>query len=100
MTQEEFKAWFDGFCEGITGEPNAKQWTRIKARVKEIDGRTVTERIFIDHYRFDPYRYYPYWGTTNAVGKATTEWKAPADQPLWNSTSAMTALGSAEAKAL
>ena len=38
MTPQEFKAWFEGFTEAFTGCPTKAQWTRIKARVAEIDG--------------------------------------------------------------
>ena len=98
MTQEEFKAWFDGFCEGITGTPTEKQWKRIQARVKEIDGSRVTERIFID--RYDPYRYYPRWNEITCAVGTTYAATSAGDAPLWNSTSAMLALGKAEAAAL
>ena len=56
MTPQEFKAWFDGFTEQMEKAPTAKQWERIKERVKEIDGTPVTERVFIDRY----WQYYPY----------------------------------------
>ena len=41
MTPKEFKAWFDGFTEEISGLPSEKQWDRIKARVAEIDGGLI-----------------------------------------------------------
>lgn len=37
MTPAEFKAWFDGFCEGIEGAPSVDQFERIKERVAEIN---------------------------------------------------------------
>lgn len=55
MTPQEFKAWFDGYTEAIGDVPNKKQWARIKERVAEIDGRPVTERVFVDRY------IRPYW---------------------------------------
>jgi hypothetical protein len=58
MTNEEFKAWFDGFVENISGTPTAKQWERVKKRVKEIDNTPVTRTVFNDYY-VRPYR--PYW---------------------------------------
>lgn len=58
MTQQEFKAWFEGFTESMEKAPTAKQWARIKERVAEIDGKPVTERVFIDRYWPT---YYPYW---------------------------------------
>jgi hypothetical protein len=67
MTKSEFKAWFDGFCEGMDGVPNEKQWERIKARVAEIDDTPVTYPVFVDRY-VDPIRRYwpnvPYWSAS------------------------------------
>jgi hypothetical protein len=53
MTPSEFKAWFEGFTEAFE-IPTKAQWSRIKERVGEIDGKPITERVFID-------RWYPYW---------------------------------------
>lgn len=50
MTPIEFKAWFDGFSEGIDKTPTQKQWTRIKERVAEIDGTPISEKVFVDRY--------------------------------------------------
>jgi len=52
MTPTEFKAWFEGFCEGITDtdQPTRKQWERIQNRVAEIDGKPVTQTVFVDRY--------------------------------------------------
>ncbi|MCW2309705.1 hypothetical protein [Rhodobium gokarnense] len=36
MTFLEFKAWFDGFCEGIEGAPNTEQWKRICEKFGEV----------------------------------------------------------------
>lgn len=62
MTLAEFKAWFDGFTESMDGAPDAKQWKRIKARVKEIDGVAITKTVFVDRYVPSPYR--PWWEHT------------------------------------
>jgi hypothetical protein len=60
MNLQEFKAWFEGFTESLENTPNENQWERIKNRVKEIDGQTITERVYIDKYiPYFPYRY-PY----------------------------------------
>jgi hypothetical protein len=68
MTLAEFKAWFDGFTEGFSGPPTAKQWARVCARVKEIDGEPVTERIFIDRYwPIYPNRPYVTWGMNDGT---------------------------------
>ncbi len=55
MTQQEFKAWFDGFTEAMDGAPNKKQWERIKARVKEIDGVVTTYPVFVEPWYVPPY---------------------------------------------
>lgn len=57
MTLSEFKAWFEGFTEVMDGPPNKKQWGRIQARVKEIDGTAITKTVFIEKYAA-PYRRY------------------------------------------
>jgi hypothetical protein len=61
MTPSEFKAWFEGFTEAFDSKiPSKTQWTRIKERVGEIDGKPITERVFVD-------RWYPYWHTFYAT---------------------------------
>jgi hypothetical protein len=86
MTLQEFKAWFEGFTEGMRGVPSEKQWGRIKARVGEIDGVVTTERIYVD-------RYWPsYWST----GCSTTTFSS-SDVAAFNANSAMTALGQSDA---
>lgn len=124
MTPSEFKAWFDGFTEAFTGCPTKAQWTRIKARVAEIDGKPVTERVYVDRY-VPQYPYYPrpYWQylgqgacgatnsyTANATGalaqNASQQYAAAANNIsnqigsnslAFNSLQAMTDLGRAEA---
>ena len=68
MTPQEFKAWFDGFTEALEGTPNEKQWDRIKARVAEINGVSITYPVYIDRY----YPSYPprYW-YANTLGYST-----------------------------
>lgn len=62
MTPNEFKAWFDGFTEAFTGCPTKAQWTRIKARVAEIDGKPVTQTVYLDRYLPSyPAPIYPAW---------------------------------------
>ena len=41
MTPADFKAWFAVFNEAIDGTPTPKQWTRIKAKVAELDKSPV-----------------------------------------------------------
>lgn len=57
MTLDEFKAWFDGFTEDMKAPPTDKQWKRIKARVKEINGSVMTYPVFVKQY---PYYSWPY----------------------------------------
>ncbi|MEQ9634614.1 MAG: hypothetical protein RLW68_00870 [Devosia marina] len=59
MTLSEFKAWFEGFTEGMDGAPTEKQFKRIKAKVAEITGTPITQTVFIDRYR----DYYRQWGS-------------------------------------
>ena len=48
MQVSEFKAWFEGFTEAMTGPPTEEQWARIRAEVDEIDGtETVVQPIHI-----------------------------------------------------
>jgi hypothetical protein len=119
MTLVEFSAWFEGFTESLKGPPDEKQWERIKARVKEIDNKPITERIFIDHY-YPAYRHWltspyyiyptgPYYTPTfcsnvNGVGISDTVNMTAAQQGgqavAFNSTAAMTQLGQMEAQSL
>lgn len=55
MTLDEFKAWFDGFTEDMHGTPNTKQWTRIKARIAEINSTVTTKEIYINKW-VNPYK--------------------------------------------
>lgn len=63
MNLSEFKAWFEGFTENLEGQPNAKQWARIKKRVGEITADSTPYPVFVERY-YRPYQ--PYWwqGTT------------------------------------
>lgn len=107
MMLAEFKAWFEGYTEGLEGAPTAAQFARIKERVKEISGTPVTERIFIDKYW--PSIFHP-WSppmTTWMSNTAADYRKAMQGEsisaigmdvaPPFNSASAMYALGKTEA---
>jgi len=110
MTPREFKAWFDGFTEAFSGVPTKTQWARIKARVAEIDGSPITERVFVDRYWPTSYPVYPapiYWANkyatyclsnqgSHAINASVGDFNLPQSQSF-NSTSAMYALGKAEA---
>lgn len=64
MTPSEFKAWFEGFTEALDGTPSDEQWKRIKTRVAEIDGRPITEHVYVHRYLPAYYYgtpYYPFW---------------------------------------
>lgn len=62
MTPSEFKSWFEGFTEGLEGQPSKKQWERICKRVAEIDGRPVAP-VYVERWR----DWYPY-GVTYPLG--------------------------------
>jgi hypothetical protein len=108
MTLAEFKAWFEGFTEDMDGAPNEKQWKRIKAKVKAIDGVAITKTVFVDHY-YPPYR--PYWssqrldvfgiaqnsvGSSLAVGKSSMPSIETNNGHSFDSFGAMLDLGKAE----
>lgn len=81
MTLSEFKAWFEGFTEGMEGAPTADQFAKIKAKVEKIDGAVTTYPIFVDRwlphaYGFRDYR--PYWSGGN-VGYATSAGNVSSD---------------------
>jgi hypothetical protein len=59
MTPSEFKSWFEGYTEALEERPSKAQWERIKARVAEIDGKPITQTIYMDRYVPAPWR--PYW---------------------------------------
>lgn len=61
MTPSEFKSWFQGYTEAHDGLPSEAQWARIKARVAEIDGRAITEHVWVN--RYVPHYYPNYLGT-------------------------------------
>lgn len=83
MTPIEFKAWFEGFTEAMDRLPTRVQWDKIKARVAEIDGQPVTERIFVDRYLPTPV---PYWPTGISYTLPATIY------PQWNSTDSENAM--------
>lgn len=109
MTPGEFKAWFDGFTEAFTGCPTKAQWTRIKARVAEIDGKPVTHTVYMERYRAPEWYWYKHGGlgvggcqttyTTSAVGQNMVASNA-AGVTVFNSQQAMADLGRAEASSL
>lgn len=69
MTQQEFKAWFDGFAEALDGQPNAEQWEKVKQKVAAMGAPfggvvpTVTQPNLIGA----PPNAYPYQATSDAT---------------------------------
>jgi len=53
MTPKEFKAWFEGFTEAMTGLPNEDQWKKIQARVAQIDGTPISYPVYVRDYGRD-----------------------------------------------
>lgn len=122
MTLSEFKAWFEGYTEGLDGAPTEKQFKRIKAKVAEITGTPLTQTVFVDRYRDywrDAFRY-PYvsysagsatghggvgtatFGQFSVAGAApeSARYQAGEGQTVeWDSHAAMYAVGKADALA-
>ena len=80
MTLTEFKAWFDGYTENIPKQPTQKQWKRLQERVGEIDGKPITEQVYVDRYWPYTWWYPTYPGLTiapfqamNALGQAEAQ---------------------------
>ncbi len=120
MTPSEFKAWFEGFTEAFDSKiPTKVQWARIKERIGEIDGKPITERVFVDRW----YPYYRQWGyvyttptfspsptnipngtiyMSNALGIASNSLISNSSQAAvsFDSAVAMNAVGRAEAGSL
>lgn len=84
MNLSEFKAWFEGFTENIDGEPNAKQWAKIKARVGEITKEATPYPVYIDRYRPFVERWY-YQNGLSGIGASSTM--------TYNSTAGQNAVG-------
>jgi hypothetical protein len=97
MTLAEFKAWFEGYTEGLEGAPTAAQFARIKEKVALIDGTVTTYPVFLDRYVY-PNQWRPYWDRVWYGGDFVTGGTLAADntQPF-NSTQALYELGKMEA---
>lgn len=74
MTLPEFKAWFEGFSEGIDKTPTEKQFAKIKAKVAEITSTPTTYPVFIDRW-VNPYRrtWTEYWSSTGGTLTSRTD---------------------------
>jgi len=123
MTLSEFKAWFEGFSEGIDTAPTEAQFAKIKAKVALIDGAPITYPIFVERYWGRAWPAYPVWigdpivssggtyATYGAVGVSVVSLanagyasmspttKGDSQTSTWDSHAAMNALGRVEASA-
>lgn len=100
MTPKEFKAWFEGFTEAMSGLPNEGQWKKIQARVAQIDGTPVSYPVYVRDYwpRYIPYR--ESWASTSMQGSAHGSLADKViNAQVWNSSDAMLALGKADYEA-
>lgn len=111
MTLSEFKAWFEGYTEGLDGAPTEKQFKRIKAKVAEITGTPISQTVWVDRY----HHYYQQWGQpivfggvignvgyasgTNGLGRSAAQMGAGLNalNAEWDSHTAMYAVGKADA---
>lgn len=105
MTPQEFKAWFEGFTEAMSGSPTKEQWKRIKARVGEIDDVAVSYPMFVDRY----VRHYPHYVWSTFTITSTSGSNPPNivtmntrddGHSVFNSSAAMCDLGKADYQAL
>lgn len=77
MRLTEFKAWFEGFTENISGVPSKKQWERIRERVGEIEP-DVVDIPYVPYVPYVPMPNRPWWPewytytTTYTTPTATT----------------------------
>ena len=98
MTLAEFKAWFEGFSEGIDKVPTEKQFAKIKAKVAQIDGAPTTYPVFVDRYwprrsQWEPLVTF----TTSGYSTIDPASKGDNQTMVWNAQEAMNALGRADA---
>lgn len=64
MNLGEFKAWFEGFSEGIDEKPTAAQWKKIKAKMVTITPMPSQTIVHEYHDYWKRYHTYPWWTTT------------------------------------
>lgn len=69
MTPSEFKAWFEGFTDAMSGPPTKAQWAKIKERVDMIDGTPISPVVIREYWP----RYYPWYTTTGGCSYTTTD---------------------------
>lgn len=81
MTISEFKAWFDGYTSQVRGQPTAKQWRMIKAKLALVRENTSTP------VQMPTFTYYP-------QPLSTTSTPTYPYYSLPNSTTLLSGLGS------
>ncbi len=105
MILQEFKAWFEGFTDNM-GEapPTKRQWVRIRARVKEIDGAAITYPVFIERYWPGPPLNAMWTCSSGSTIPTTSVTGIPNvkndGHTVFNSSQAMLALGKADYQAI
>lgn len=71
MNLSEFKAWFEGFTESMSGPPGEKAWKRIQEKIGKIeDAPPVTYHRFVDYYYQPWHRWFDrtIWSGNGVVG--------------------------------
>ena len=100
MNLSEFKAWFEGFTEGLEGPPDTKQWARIQEKIGKIKDAPPTERtVFVDHWARPWRRWYevPHWTELSWRAGDQQPQNAVGDADLDKTLRARAALGRASA---
>ena len=91
MTNNEFKAWFEGFTEAMGGNmPTKKQWDKIKEKIAAIDGIAY---VYPQWYR-------PYPTTPYLIGNHTITTSSTSLNAVPPSLMTMQNLGKIEAESL
>lgn len=63
MNLSEFKAWFEGFSENLTGTPDKKAWARIQEKIGQIQNAPATTYpVFVDRWWNNRPYYNSYYG--------------------------------------
>lgn len=101
MTLSEFKAWFEGYTEGLEAAPTKAQFDRIKEKVKAIDGTVTAYPVYVDRYVRQWPSYapnYPVWTSGNIATSGIATGVGNISPTFgFDVTAAMYALGKAEA---
>ncbi len=86
MQVNEFKAWLEGFGEGMEGPPSEVQWKKINKKINELDDE-ITYRYYRDQYWEHPWGDQGPWHTEKYW---THPWALPT---TWTGTTSGTPLG-------